>query len=976
MGQRSAKRGALWVIPLGLVLLALGAAVVVPRWIDWTHYRPELMALIGDVTGRRVAIDGDVRLTLLPTPSLRAEDVRLGEAAGERSPIFLRTTAIQADLDLADLITGAVRVASLRIEHPVAEFLDLPTGTDFLGLGRASLDRVTITDGEAGSPLMDAGDRLTAIEADLVFGKPGEAPRLTATFRHRTLPWRVDGSLGRALALAIGPRGGGPTLRLTGTVAEEGEARFVGKLKGEGARATELAHLIGFGVPKPAEGRFILDAAVDLSPEGLSLHDLTLSLGDQRIMGAIGFAWTDQLTWHASLRATRFDLDAFRAPWQPPLVPRTDSSLPNGTLTAAADAVDWRSGVLRQARLSAAWDDGTLTLSEGAVVLPGGTDIAVSGAFLPDENWRFAGRGEVGGDDPRPALVWAGADPRWFPRGDRWRRLSGTLALSGDRDHLSVDRLDVSFDNSRVTGALRFAAGDRPTLSATLAADRLPLDALQPLTPWGDLIGGDTGLAPLKGVDGSLALTIGDSVLADHPLRDLSLTAQLAGGVLTVTDATAQGFGGPDPWRLSGTVDAAQTPPVLALKASATWADAARSSDLLRWPLPVRAALDGRATLALNGPLSKADLALAVKLGGLDAQIGGTWAPLAGTALLDVDAQHPSQTQVLRDWTLGLAADGDGPVKLTGRLDLDRNRLKVDSLALRLPDLAADARGTLTPPIGDGPWKLDGGIGISALRPAQWRDSPATKARLADALLWPLEADIAVRLGLLDQAPYALTDLAGQLRFTNGTWRFDDGTAKLYEGTLELSALLAFGESEPLLTLNLDLKNAALGRATAAFFDEPDAEGRLSAQSILTAKALTLAEIPTRLSGTLAAQSREGQIGGIDLEGLRTALAPAADGNPQRSADRGLALANAFTTGTLPFKEASADITVGNGSATLGKFTVTLPDMAVDASGSSPDLGPLRQGRARFSLKDGDAAVLIAERQGAGWQRRLEWAEK
>lgn len=976
MGQRSATRGALWVIPLGLVLLAIGAAALVPRWIDWTHYRPELMALIGDVTGRRVAIDGDVRLTLLPTPSLRAEDVRLGEAAGERSPIFLRATAIQADLDLGALITGAVRVSSLRIDHPVAEFLDLPTGTDFLGLGRASLDRVTITDGEAGSPLMDAGDRLTAIDAELVFGKPGEAPRLTATFRHRTLPWRLDGSLGRALALSIGPRGGGPTLRLTGTVAEEGEARFVGKLKGEGSRGTELAHLLGFGVPKPAEGRFALDAAVDLSPEGLSLHDLTLILGEQRIMGAIGFAWTDQLTWHASLRANRFDLDAFRTPWQRPLVPRSDSSLPNGTLTLAADALDWRSGVLRQARISAAWDDGTLTLSEGAVVLPGGTDIAVSGAFLPDENWRFAGRGEVGGDDPRPALVWAGADPRWFPRGDRWRRLSGTLALSGDRDHLSVDRLDVSFDNSRVTGAVRVAAGDRPTLSATLTADRLPLDALQPLTPWAELIGGDGGLAPLKGFDGSLALTIGESLLIDHPLRDLRLTAQIAGGVLSLTEATAHGFGGPEPFRLSGTVDATQTPPVLALKANATWADTARTGDLLRVSLPARAGLEGRAALALNGPLAKADLALALKLGSADAQIGGTWAPLAGTALLDLDVLHPSQPQALRDWTLGLTADGDGPVKLTGRLDLNRSRLYADSLALRLPDLAADARGTLAFPVGDGGFKLDGGVGISVLRPAQWRDSPASKARLADALLWPLEVDIAVRLGLLDQAPYSLTDLAGQLRFANGTWRFDDGTAKLYEGTLELSALLAFGESEPHLTLNLDLKDAALGRATAAFFDEPDAAGRLSAQSILTAKALTLAELPTRLSGTLAAQSREGQIGGIDLAGLRAALAPATEGNPQRSADRGLALANAFTTGKLPFKDATAEVTVGNGSATVTKLTATVPDITIEASGTSPDLGPLRQGRARFSLKDGDAALLIADRNGAGWQRRLEWSEK
>lgn len=976
MRQRSATRGALWIIPLGLVLLALGAALVVPRWIDWTHYRPELTALIGDVTGRRVALDGDIRLALLPTPSLRAEGVRLGEAAGERSPIFVRADAVQADLDLAALMTGAIRVASLRIERPIVEFLDLPTGTDFLGLGRATLVRVQISDGEIGSPLMDAGDRLTGIAADLNFGKPGEAPRLTATFRHRTLPWRLEANLGRALALSVGPRGGGPTLRLTGTLAEEGGARFIGKLKGEGSRATELAHLLGFGVPKPAEGRFALDASVDLTPEGLSLHDIALSVGDQRLAGTLAFAWTDRLTWVASLRTARLDLDALRTPWAPPLLPRADTSLPDGTISFAADAVEWRAGVLRQARLIATWENNAFTVSEGAIILPGGTEIAVSGAALPGENWRFVGRGEVGGDDPRPALVWAGADPRWFPRGDRLRRLSGTLALSGDREHLSLDRLDISFDNSRLTGAVRYSTAPRPSLSATLTADRLPLEALQPLTPWADLIGGETALAPLTEIDGALALTVAESLLADHPLRDLRLNAQLAGGTLTVTEASVRGFGGPEPLRLTGTLDATQSPPVLAMKAAGSWADTGRSAELLRGSLPLRPAVPGQATLAVTGPLTKADIALAARIGGLDIQLGGNWSPIAGTAVVDADLTHASQAELLRDWTLGLMADGDGPAKITARLEIDRDRLTAEALTLRLPDLAADARGSLTLPNGDAPYKLDGGIGISVVRPSAWRGSSILHARLADALLWPLQADVALRLGLLDQPPYALTDLAGRLRFAEGRWRFDDGTAKLYGGRLGLSASLTFGESEPLLTLAFDLSDAVLGRATAALFDEPEADGTLAMTGTLTAKPLTLAAVPQALTGTLTATLSDGQIGGINLDGLRTALAPADDGNPARSQARGLALAQAFTGGKLPFRGGPLQITVGGGGASAADVTLNAAEISLTLDGSSPDLGPLRQGRARFSLKDGDAALLIAERQGTGWQRRLEWVER
>ena len=976
MGQQVSKRGIGWIILLGLCLLLVGAVLLVPRWIDWTQYRDELTDLIGDVTGRRVAIDGDVRLTLLPTPSFRAEEVRLGEAAGERSPIFLRADAIQADLDLGALLVGTVRVSSLRVEHPVAEFLDLPTGTDFLGFGRATLERVSIIDGEVGSPLMDAGDRLTGIDADLTFGKPGDAPRLTATFRHRTLPWRMEASLGRALSMQVGPRGGGPTLRLTGMLAEEGGARFIGKLKGEGTRATELAHLLGFGVPKPAEGRFALDASVDLTANGLSLHDLSVALGEQRLAGNIALAWTDHITWRASLRTARLDLDALRKPWQPPLVPRVDSSLPHGTLTLAADAVEWRSGVLRQARVSAAWEDGIVTLTEAAVVLPGGSDIALSGAVLPDENWRFAGRGEFGGDDPRPALVWAGLDPRWFPRGDRVRRVSGTLALSGDRDSLVADHLDLSFDNSRLTGAVRIEGWERPNITATLAADRLPLDALTPLTPWGELLAGDQGFAGLKMLDGTLSLTVGESVLRDHPLRDLGLTARLVGGILTVEEARVAGFAGPEPITLGGTLDASTGPATLALKASGSIADLARSADLLRSPVPLRPGVEGRFTLALTGPVAKADVALAARIGGLETQWGGVWSPLAGTALLDLDANGPSQAQVLRDLTLGLAVEGDGPVKLTARLDLNPDRIAIDSAALRLPDLAADARGALAIPAKDGTWKLSGGIGVSVFRPALWRNSPLITGRLADALLMPLELDLAVRIGLLEQAPYSLSDVAGRLRFADGRWRFDEGSAQLYEGTLALAGTLAFGEAEPLLTVTVDLKDAALGRATAALFDEPDAEGTLTLKGTLTAKPLTLQELPARLAGRLDVNLGAGHFGGIDPKALSQALAPATETDPARSAERGLALSNAFAGGQLGFAGGKGTIEIANGGAQGGNFTLTLPALTVEASGTAADLGPLTQGRVTFNLKEGETAVLIAERRGAAWQRRLEWAEK
>ena len=65
-------------IGLGAVLaLAVAALLALPSLIDWNDYREEVSAQIAAVTGREVAFDGALDLTLLPAPTLSAECVSL-----------------------------------------------------------------------------------------------------------------------------------------------------------------------------------------------------------------------------------------------------------------------------------------------------------------------------------------------------------------------------------------------------------------------------------------------------------------------------------------------------------------------------------------------------------------------------------------------------------------------------------------------------------------------------------------------------------------------------------------------------------------------------------------------------------------------------------------------------------------------------------------------------------------------------------
>ena len=60
---------------LGLIVV-LGVAVLVgPSFIDWNAQKGRITAEVERLTGRKLAIDGDLSLTILPAPAFSATRV-------------------------------------------------------------------------------------------------------------------------------------------------------------------------------------------------------------------------------------------------------------------------------------------------------------------------------------------------------------------------------------------------------------------------------------------------------------------------------------------------------------------------------------------------------------------------------------------------------------------------------------------------------------------------------------------------------------------------------------------------------------------------------------------------------------------------------------------------------------------------------------------------------------------------------------
>ena len=67
---------------LGLLVLLIAAVLVGPSFVDWNEHKGRFTAEVRELTGREIAIDGDISLSLLPTPALSAAKVRFANAEG------------------------------------------------------------------------------------------------------------------------------------------------------------------------------------------------------------------------------------------------------------------------------------------------------------------------------------------------------------------------------------------------------------------------------------------------------------------------------------------------------------------------------------------------------------------------------------------------------------------------------------------------------------------------------------------------------------------------------------------------------------------------------------------------------------------------------------------------------------------------------------------------------------------------------
>jgi len=516
----------------GLVVVLVAAVLVVPSLIDWNGYKPEIQAAARDATGRELRIDGDLSLSILPSPTLSVANVSLANMDGGSTADMASLEALDVAVALGPLLSGEIRVTSVTLVKPVIVLEKLADGR-----ANWSFDAGT-GGGEAAAPAGDgSGGETPALAVDEAVIEDGQVVyRDAATGAEHTVsdinltvsagglqgPFEIEGGVGyqgipltlaatvgtldsgraTAVKLAASGQDGAVDLAVAGTLDMDAGPSFKGRLDVSAPDLSALAGLAGaFGAEVPPglpTSAASVGADIDGSPAAVTATGLVVTVGDSRFQGQVTAALDPRVSVEAELSGNRLDLDALLPAASGSPAPAGGSAPTDTAGNAAApssdtapaglpteidaridlkiDAVQYNGSAIRNVQLDASLRDGTGDLRLATAQLPGGTDVTVIGGIEGGDVPAFVGRLEAASDNLRSTLEWLKVDLAGVPA-DRLRKAVVSAALRASQQEIQVSDWTMELDATRAQGGLTLALRDRPAFGLSLAVDRINLDA-------------------------------------------------------------------------------------------------------------------------------------------------------------------------------------------------------------------------------------------------------------------------------------------------------------------------------------------------------------------------------------------------------------------------------------------------------------------------------------------------------------------
>ncbi len=524
----------LWKVLAGalaiLVVALIGVAVAVALIFEPNDYRPMLIEVVEENTGRNFELPGDLDLSWFPCCSVAVGPSSLSNPPGFPDQSFAKIESAALSLKLWPLITrreieiGTVTLDGLDIsliqladgrgnwefETPQAEAsaTDEPSN-----LGALNVAGVEIRNGQVRYQDQGTESAFTASNLRIDTGAVGENLPIPVDMTLDLTDESNGTSAQLTLATTVGLAGDLVTFAALNLELEAPGARL--RMQGDGTLGTPDAVLQGkveildgaprellaaFGEPyAPADS----SALQSLSGTGswradyqsAALSDLELMLDDTLLTGGLGIDNLETLALRFDLQLNGMDLDRYVAEPADQKASSTATPAANADADATTLPLDALKdvplqGQLQIAQLRAAGVDVTnvdfaventanrLSLSLNGDTAGGSFSITGSGNIAAT-NPQLSGTVELSSLSPRQLLTALG-DPPQTADPAALSDLSGKSQWRLTRRSIALDPLNLQLDRTSATGSLKIDDFDQLAARVALSLDRLDLDAYLP----------------------------------------------------------------------------------------------------------------------------------------------------------------------------------------------------------------------------------------------------------------------------------------------------------------------------------------------------------------------------------------------------------------------------------------------------------------------------------------------------------------
>lgn len=499
-----------------LLLLALTAALVAPRFIDWGNYTDLIEEQASRILGRDVHVSGAVDLRLLPMPRLTFSDVEIASRDDGALP-EVSVVQMQALMSLAPFLSGEAEIVELILDRPILRLsaLDEEEGLlddDGFDPGSIAIEEARILDGRV-ERLAPDGSTQVLIEG------------LNATLHAPSLfgPWRVDPASaiinGERVSMRIqsGVYGGDRRMRLRLSVLpvmramevtidgfidwSQADARFEGQARAESLLVAEQ---------EPADAlTWRVSADVEAGLAAVSAEAIEASFGqggDQAFVlaGQAQVNLGESPAFNAELSSRQVDLDRMlgggaaapidlAAGWSAAgeLLRWIDQVPMPGAMSFDIPAIVIGGSVIRDIGFNATYRPGLpVSLDDLVATFPGDTDFGFTGAVASANVPGLTLDGVMTLTSAAPDLFVGWSTGR-RDEGDTFSQLSAvdmSARVVAQPGRVALERLSGMIDGAALNGAVTYEAGLNEAvggrLDVDLSAGRFDFGLLAGLSRW------------------------------------------------------------------------------------------------------------------------------------------------------------------------------------------------------------------------------------------------------------------------------------------------------------------------------------------------------------------------------------------------------------------------------------------------------------------------------------------------------------